>query len=1055
MGVLKRFLIVVIALCGCATACTRKDTEKRDVGPRTVEPRLTGGSLWQPCRTSLLAGHVVPQAECGPKTNPPLLDCADTVTSDAQAVSLLAAEGCTDAAIAALETLSRIDPAAESDLAAAYYIRAQRDDRPSDLLRAFDAAERAVSATPKSQASLFNYALIVEALGLSEEAAGAWNRFLEIDQSRWAAEAREHLKRLGQAGEIDAPAQWARNRAHLSGATEAETARLVKPFQKTAERYLEDSVLQQWAREPTQRHLDEARTLASGLSQLSGDRFALDVIDSIARSPTTLQRGLAAFAQARQDHEGFARSVEAYDQARRLLEHGGCPLSLLARLEQADQVSFEPGGNALAEALLAPIEHQAQEHQYEHLVARVHASRANFLAQESRYTESLAESGIAIAEYQRLDDAENGADARMRRIGVVDRAGEHEIAWHEALQATRDLNLLVDTQVRHTAIGTIADTALALEHDRAALLYENEAIRQIRQALVQIPPEELSRIKRMQANLSIALRHRSRIELRLEDYNAARMDLDNAARLGREADFDPSVRRSMEARLKEIQGQSLIHINPTRAAAAFTEALRLAGTESLTSRASLLAQRADAQRRAGHDAEGTADLNSSIEELHKEETLILAHRVRGKDEELWSPYFSRFQETYQLLIKQLVRHGQNEKAFAIAERARAFEPLNLASPAAKPADLAQIRKSLPPGTLLLEYALLDDQTITWLVSRDRFEIIAQKARKRDIERGSAALQRAALARNRTGFETQLFALHEALIAGPLARLEAMPERLVIVPDGPMHGLPFAALHNPGTRHYLIEDVPIEVAGSANLYLVSLRRDRALASNRDPSVLLIGDPAFDRNSSFAHGFAPLPHALSECQRIDQLYAPHARTRLGTAATIPQFLQLARGSSVIHIAAHGIVNAQTPSRSFILLAPSADEPGPLDAQALLTRLKLDHTRLVVLATCSSAGGLPVGAEGVAPLVRPLIGAGVPAVIGSLWDVDDATAEELLVSFHQFYRKGYDAAVALQLAQLEQLRSNKPGRKPALAWAPFQVIGHGSSPFAPAPQHKEKPP
>ena len=113
--------------------------------------------------------------------------------------------------------------------------------------------------------------------------------------------------------------------------------------------------------------------------------------------------------------------------------------------------------------------------------------------------------------------------------------------------------------------------------------------------------------------------------------------------------------------------------------------------------------------------------------------------------------------------------------------------------------------------------------------------------------------------------------------------------------------------------------------------------------------------------------------------------------------------------------------------------------------------------MLSTCSSAGGLPVGAEGVAPFVRPLIGAGVPAVVGTLWNVEDATAEELLVSFHRHYREGNDAAVALQHAQIGLLTktNNNPGLTPVFAWAPFQVIGHGSSPFAPAPQHKEKPP
>jgi CHAT domain-containing protein len=442
---------------------------------------------------------------------------------------------------------------------------------------------------------------------------------------------------------------------------------------------------------------------------------------------------------------------------------------------------------------------------------------------------------------------------------------------------------------------------------------------------------------------------------------------------------------------------------------------------------------------------------------------MLEHRKRGEGEALWSSYFSRFPETYQFLIRQLIEEGRTKEAFDHAERERAFEPLYLASEIApkdfdgKTKDLAEIRRNLPPGTLLIEYSLLDDQTIAWLVSRERFEVIALKAGRRDIERRSTALQSAARARNRADLETQLFALYDALIAEPLAKFGTMPERLVIVPDGPMHGLPFAAFHDPKTNRYLIEDAPIEIAGSANLYLVSLARDKALASH-EASVLLVGDPAFNGALALAHGLQPLPHARSECEKIDALYAPHAQMLLERDATIPQFLARARSSTVIHVAAHTIVNAQAPSRSFILFAPSANEPGPLDAQALLTRLSpLEHARLVVLSTCSSAGGLPVGAEGVAPFVRPLIGAGVPAVVGTLWNVEDATAEDLLVSFHRHYRQGSDAAVALQSAQIDLLRNknNNPGLRSVLAWAPFQVIGHGSSPFAPAPQHKEKPP
>src|SRR6185295_10223555 len=103
------------------------------------------------------------------------------------------------------------------------------------------------------------------------------------------------------------------------------------------------------------------------------------------------------------------------------------------------------------------------------------------------------------------------------------------------------------------------------------------------------------------------------------------------------------------------------------------------------------------------------------------------HRKRGSGEEIWSSYFSRFPETYQSLIRQLLNEGRREDAFNYSERQRAFEPLYLISEIApndfdgKLKDVASIRQSLPPGTLLIEYSFLGDHAIAWLVSREIFE----------------------------------------------------------------------------------------------------------------------------------------------------------------------------------------------------------------------------------------------------------------------------------------------------------------------------------------------
>ena len=259
---------------------------------------------------------------------------------------------------------------------------------------------------------------------------------------------------------------------------------------------------------------------------------------------------------------------------------------------------------------------------------------------------------------------------------------------------------------------------------------------------------------------------------------------------------------------------------------------------------------------------------------------------------------------------------------------------------------------------------------------------------------------------------------------------------MIVPDGPMHGLSFAGLQS-AREGYLIERGSIAIAGSTSLYLYALRRDRQFFFDRKPKVLVVGDPAF--GSWFK--LKRLPHANEEAQQLGRDYAD-AEVLIGAKATLRRFLQSAKNATIIHFAGHGIANPKSPWNSMLLLTPEGKDSGQLTAEQLMVELSvLERTRLVVLAACSTAGGLPVGPEGVAPLVRPLIAAKVPAVVGTLWDVQDATAKNLLVSLHCHYRNGDDVAVALRYAQLEMLRNHEPAR----TWAPFQVVGYAASPYA----------
>jgi CHAT domain-containing protein len=1005
---LKPFAVIAVALCALSSGCNYEDTKTADVWPRTVEPRLTG-SVWLPC-----------DANCAPATNASAAECDEIITTDAQAVRILGTQpSCTDSVIAALERLARTDPIAMSDLAAAYYLRAQRQDQPSDLLRSLQAAEHAVAANPKSPNARFNRALAQEAVGLTAEAIASWNELASSDSSPWGAEARARSSSL-QAIPYD-DERWIVNVRAIPAAMRAHDlatiTRLIAPFPAQAEAYLERDLLAQWTAAPTQERLDDIKTFSAALEPLIGDGFVKDVVDAIGKSPNAASG----------------------------------PLGLLARFRVASARSAINTADALA--MLDPIEHDVRQHGYRHMLGPVRSLRGAIFGWEGRYVEALAEYDAAIAEYARIGDHHSITSSHSRRIGILRAAGQNELAWREAMQTIHEMPHLLNISDRNVLLGETAKTALALGYPTIALLYQNDA--------VSLTQQHFTQTREANITLTAAFRERAAIELRLENYAGALRDIDEAFRLSAKPE-DAAARAILRARIDEVRGEALVRTNPSRAVSAFTDALQTASPELSTFHAALLAERGDAQRRAGNAAAAETDLIESLKALRVEESRMLEHRQRGKSEEIWSSYFSRFQDTYRLLIRQLVDEKRPNEAFVYAERARAFEPLDLVEQLdvaprelRDDIDLDMLQQSLPAGTFIFEYTLLDDRTIVWIIARDHFEAVTLKVRRIDVERLSDALQSAVRAGNASVAEAQLLTLYDALAAPLLERIEAKPARLVFVPDRAMHALPFSALHNGRTGRYLIQDVPVEIAGSAKFVLFSLLRDRNMTT-RNQQVLLMGDPRFNPKLPFAQRLKRLPGARGEVDAIYKLYEPHAEKRLGAEATIPQFIELARKSAVVHVAAHAIVNAQTPSRSMILLAPSGHDSGVLDAQALLTKINLNATRLVVLSTCSSAGGMPIGPEGVAPLVRPIIGAGVPAVIGSLWNVNDATAKELLVSFHRHYREGQDAAVALQSAQLDLLGATNPGLRSVLAWAPFQVIGHASSPFASThDDNKEKPP
>jgi CHAT domain-containing protein len=1005
------------------------------------------------------------------------------MTTVTDTVRLLAtANQCTDAAVAKLEALARpgSDPRILSDLSAAYYIRAQRKDHPSDFVRSLDAADRSVALAPAMTEARFNRALAQEALGFSADAIESWDALRNESQSSWAAEAGAHHDRLTSEGNRAAAFAWSQNKERLPSVAglgdRAAVRQLVTPYPSSAQRYVEEVVLPAWAQASTEKRADDAAAqlrlaemIASALGQFVNDRYLLDVVDRIrsTRDPHAAERlrtGHLAFGTGRALQRDLTSAAAAYERAAIALAAAGSPLRFEAMLGSAT-VLTQAKLYESSLALLRTVERESRERQYPSLLARVHTGRA-YLFMAQRYDiDALAEYSEAQLIYERIRDKEGVASVRSITIGLYRRIGHENLTWGAAYQAQRHAADLVEAQSRHVYLAENALSAVALGYPSVALHYQSSAVRMLEDELSD--SGATANLGQLRNNLGIALRARAGIYLHLDNRAAAQVDLAASTRLltdARNGEGNDSIPFGFRARLAEIDAQSLAGTDRRQAIAKLSEAIRLSSlTVYQTLVASLRLQRAELYRLDGEHSAAAEDLREAITLLRAEERAALEDRGTLKPalEELWSSYFARSQDAYRRLIRLYVEDGAEAEAFEYAERARAYEPLHLVLrrtdlPSSflnrihdgEPYRLEDVEQIVPDGTFLLQYSVLEDQTYVWMIGKGFSGRRTLSVGESAIREWTRSLQRLAESRDGDRFNTVLAIPYKALLEEPLALIAKRPHgrnaKIVIVPDRSMHGLPFSALRNGG--RFLIQDHSVSVAASASLYAFSLAQDAQQSYRQDQSVLLFADPEFNSQLGVTHDLHRLPNARNEVARIRSVYAGAASVgppRMDGDATVPAFLRLAAESTIVHLAVHGVANPEIPSRSFLLLAPTGDDKGVIDAERLLKQLQLRRTRLAVLSACSSAGGTPVGPEGLAPLVRPFVAAGVPGVVGTLWDVSDSfVTEDLLVQFHQHYRDGHDADEALRMAQGEMLTSKGPGA--AWAWSAFQLYGSASSPF-----------
>jgi CHAT domain-containing protein len=275
------------------------------------------------------------------------------------------------------------------------------------------------------------------------------------------------------------------------------------------------------------------------------------------------------------------------------------------------------------------------------------------------------------------------------------------------------------------------------------------------------------------------------------------------------------------------------------------------------------------------------------------------------------------------------------------------------------------------------------------------------------------------------------ALYRTLIA-PAKALLANNAKVFIIPDGSLNNLNFETLIVADPKpHYWIDDADITNASSLRVLAASFARNGARQKKRARNLLLIGDSVAPSKE-----YPELPHAGEQMAHVAKHFGPtqeqvYQRDKATPAAYLsgnPEKF------SHIHFVAHGTASRLSPLDSAIVLSKSASET---DSFKLYARDIVQHhlqADLVTISACYGAGERAYSGEGLVGLAWAFLRAGAHNVIAGLWEVTDASTEQLMDRFYDELDKGSTPDVALRAAKLSLLHGSAYHNP--FYWAPFQL-------------------
>lgn len=451
-------------------------------------------------------------------------------------------------------------------------------------------------------------------------------------------------------------------------------------------------------------------------------------------------------------------------------------------------------------------------------------------------------------------------------------------------------------------------------------------------------------------------------------------------------------------------------------------------------------------------------LRESLQVIENAKVRLLSSKYKTSDLQTLEVEYERIKSEYDQLIKKIQDINPSYQ--------RKIAPTTW--------DLRQIQEQVvvDEHTLLVAYSLGSEKSYLWAVTRNGIESYELPAEEQIVASAHRVYDALKMRPSSPSNDELTVAARDLsqMILSPIAG-QLTGNRLIVVPDGVLHYIPFQVLPSPTNGEPLIAAREIINAPSASI-LGELQQQASQRKMPNNVLVAFGDPVFatdtsqaqDTNVSGQHALATaqLRSAMRDTEirdgafdltKLERLfYAKHELDELRDvagqtalivsdyAATRERFMSTDLTQyAILHVVTHGLFDQKRPEISGLVLTNVSPEQKQLNGFIGLRDIYELRAPvfLVVLSACQTALGKDVRGEGLLGVTRGFMYAGAPSVVASLWQVDDEATAELMKHFYRnMLENNMRPGEALRAAQ-NSIRQQPEWSSPYY-WAAFTLQG-----------------